>query len=92
MDSTAFGSLRGKTGIITGGCSGIGLATVRLLLELGMNVVAADINPPPLDQEPSENYIFVKTDVTRWEELSAVFETANARYGNIDCVFANAGT
>lgn len=73
----------------TGGSSGIGLATVKLMLSLGAFVVAGDINEPPVP--PTEHLSFQRTDVTSWKDLSALFKKAKALHGRIDHVFANAG-
>lgn len=72
-----------------GGSSGIGLATVKLLLSLGAFVVAGDINEPPVPC--SDHLAFQKTDVTSWADLSALFKKAKQLHGRIDHVFANAG-
>lgn len=77
---------------IPGGSSGIGLATVNLLLSLGASVVSADLLPPV---EPvvvgSPAFTFIKTDVTEWSDLLALFERAKEIHGRIDHVYANAG-
>lgn len=70
------------------GSSGIGLATVNLLLSLGAFVVEGDINAPPTS---SDRLIYQRTDVTDWTELSGLFKRAKTQYGRIDHVFANAG-
>ncbi|RYP21955.1 hypothetical protein DL767_009158 [Monosporascus sp. MG133] len=82
--------LKGKVVIVTGGSSGIGLATVSLLLSLGASVVNADVQPPtePVD---SPQFTFVKTSVTIWAELVALFKKTKELHGRIDHVFANAG-
>ncbi|KAJ4361421.1 hypothetical protein N0V95_001934 [Ascochyta clinopodiicola] len=77
----------GKVAIITGGSSGIGLATVELLGSLGATVVSADIQPPP----KTGPFVFVQTDVSQWSSLTALFKSAIAAHGRIDFVFANAG-
>lgn len=97
VDVAEFALLRRKVALITGGCSGIGLATVKLLLQLGMRVAAADINELPEEESTlaearnQESLTYVKTDVTNWNHLRAFFDSVKARYGQIDCVYANAG-
>ncbi|KAI9649911.1 hypothetical protein NHQ30_002496 [Ciborinia camelliae] len=83
-------SVKGKVVIVTGGSSGIGLATVNLLLELGASVVSADVNSPP---EPISNpaFLFVQTNVSKWTDLTTLFKKAKEQNGRIDYVFANAG-
>ncbi|KAJ4262921.1 hypothetical protein NW762_006534 [Fusarium torreyae] len=82
-------ALNGKVVIITGGSSGIGLATVELLLSLGASVVSGDVQPP--QKELKGSFTFLKTDVTSWADLLALFKKAKETYGRIDHVFANAG-
>jgi NAD(P)-dependent dehydrogenase (short-subunit alcohol dehydrogenase family) len=82
--------LEGKLALITGGSSGIGLATAKLFLRKGVEaVVVADLQSPPEDL--GSRALYVRTDVTSWEDLRALFQTAIDRYGRIDIVFANAG-
>ncbi|KAF4963789.1 hypothetical protein FSARC_8215 [Fusarium sarcochroum] len=82
-------ALQGKVIVVTGGSSGIGLATVELLLSIGASVVCGDVQSPPKKIEGA--YEFVKTDVTKWEELLVLFRKAKEVHGCIDHVFANAG-
>lgn len=74
---------------VVGGSSGIGLATVNLLLDQGASVVNADIQAPA--EDPKGSYTFVKTNVSVWAEQVALFKKAKEVYGRIDHVFANAG-
>ncbi|KAF1945261.1 NAD(P)-binding protein [Clathrospora elynae] len=83
-DLTGFA---GKVAIITGGSSGIGLATVELLSSLGCLVVSGDIQAPPAVGE----FLFVQTDVRSWTDLTKLFKAAKDKHGRIDYVFANAG-
>jgi NAD(P)-dependent dehydrogenase (short-subunit alcohol dehydrogenase family) len=71
-----------------GTSSGIGLATTKLLLELGAIVVAGDLNPVPLEDP---NLAFQKVNVTSWEDQLKLFQKATSLHGTIDHVFANAG-
>lgn len=85
-------SLKGKVVVLTGGSSGIGLATVKLLLSLGASVVSGDINPPAASESTeTPAFLFVKTNVASWDDLTALFKKAKQHFGRIDCVFANAG-
>ncbi|KAI0478493.1 putative 15-hydroxyprostaglandin dehydrogenase [Xylariaceae sp. FL0804] len=84
--------MKGKVVVVTGGSSGIGLATVQLLLSLGASVVAADLREPPgRTIDNSEHFLFHPADVTEWADLVAMFKAARAAYGAVDHVFANAG-
>ncbi|CAK7231305.1 hypothetical protein SBRCBS47491_007885 [Sporothrix bragantina] len=84
----------GKVFLITGGGSGIGLATVRLLeTKNAAGIVIADFKKPSDEILASlaKTTLFVQTDVTSWESLVNVFKTAVDKFGTIDGVYANAG-
>jgi NAD(P)-dependent dehydrogenase (short-subunit alcohol dehydrogenase family) len=86
------GRLDGKVAVITGGCSGIGLATVRRFLEEGAQVVIGDLDDArgkELAELPGVTY--VHTDVTDKEQVDALFATAKDTYGSVDVAFNNAG-
>ncbi len=86
------GRLEGKVAVVTGGCSGIGLATVRRFAQEGARVVIGDI-----DQEAGERVAaevdgrFVRVDVTNAEQVDELFATAKSTYGSVDVAFNNAG-
>ncbi|GKU08040.1 trans-carveol dehydrogenase [Fusarium langsethiae] len=82
-------SLVGKVIIVTGGSSGIGLATVELLVSFGALVVCGDVQAPQKCIKGS--YTFVKMDVTIWRDLLSLFRKATEIHGRVDHVFANAG-
>ncbi|KAI7234998.1 hypothetical protein KC330_g4500 [Hortaea werneckii] len=84
-------ALKDAVVVVTGGSSGIGLATTSLLLKLGAAVVIGDINPPPAQQQNDEKLSFVKTDVSNWTDLVNLFKHAKHHHRRIDHVFANAG-
>jgi NAD(P)-dependent dehydrogenase (short-subunit alcohol dehydrogenase family) len=90
------GRLRGKVAVVTGGCSGIGLATVRRFVEEGAKVVIGDINQARGDEVVaelggSEHATYVQVDVTDKDQVDALFRTAKDTYGSVDIAFNNAG-
>jgi NAD(P)-dependent dehydrogenase (short-subunit alcohol dehydrogenase family) len=86
------GRLDGKVAVITGGCSGIGLATVRRFLDEGAKVVIGDLDDArgaALVDELGNTYVHV--DVTSKDEVDALFKAAKDTYGSVDVAFNNAG-
>lgn len=82
--------LSGKVVLVTGCSSGIGLATVKELLNVGAKVVGGDLSDPKL-AVGSQDFAFVQVNVTDWKALCNLFKHAIIRFGHIDHVFANAG-
>lgn len=93
--------VHGKTAIVTGAGSGLNLALSTMLLSKGCNVLFADLNLRPearkvveAHQDAIENRgraLYKQTDVTSWEQLEAMFVTAEREFGQIDIVVAGAG-
>ncbi len=84
--------LAGRTAVITGGASGIGLATARLLAAEGMHLVLADIEDGPLQVVASElGALGVRTDVSKRSDVQALADAAFAHKGEVAVVFNNAG-
>lgn len=86
------GRIEGRTAVITGGCSGIGLATVERYAQEGANIVLGDID----DERGNEiaeklGLTYVHVDVTDKSEVDAMFATAKDTYGSVDIAFNNAG-
>jgi NAD(P)-dependent dehydrogenase (short-subunit alcohol dehydrogenase family) len=82
--------------VVTGGCSGIGLATVERFVEEGAKVVIGDIDDERgkllVDQLGGDEVVtYVHVDVTSKDEVDALFATANDFYGSVDIAFNNAG-
>jgi NAD(P)-dependent dehydrogenase (short-subunit alcohol dehydrogenase family) len=86
------GRLDGKVAVVTGGCSGIGLATVRRFAEEGAHVVIGDLDDARGKEIASElSGLFVHCDVTSKEEVDALFRSVKEAYGSVDVAFNNAG-
>lgn len=89
--------LDGQTAFITGGGRGIGLAVAEALSEAGARVIIADINEDLLASGRStladKGYAAdtVVLDVTRPDDVAQAATAANARYGAVDILVANAG-
>lgn len=84
--------LVGRTAVITGAGSGIGLATARRLASEGAHVVCADVDEARGKAAADEvGGLFVKVDVTDAEQVEALFKTAYDTYGSVDIAFNNAG-
>ncbi|KAF2797947.1 NAD(P)-binding protein [Melanomma pulvis-pyrius CBS 109.77] len=95
-DASTFTNLKStpKTIVITGGSSGIGLATARLLSSLNPshNIVIIDLSAPPPTFTHSPSRLLVHTcNLTSWSAQRAGFEAAYKKFGRIDAVFVNAG-
>ncbi len=90
------GRIEGKVAVVTGGCSGIGLATVQRFVEEGARVVVGDI-----DDERGHALVgqlggrdlatYAHVDVTSKDDVDALFATAQDTYGSVDIAFNNAG-
>jgi len=89
--------LSGKVAIITGGNSGIGLGMVRGLADAGAAVVIAARNKEKSEavvqtlEEAGKLALAVRCDVTKGEDIDALVQTAQERYGRIDILVNNAG-
>jgi NAD(P)-dependent dehydrogenase (short-subunit alcohol dehydrogenase family) len=89
------GRIEGKVAVVTGGCSGIGLATVRRFVEEGAKVVIGDLNAERGTEVVAELgpdvARFVDVDVTEKEQVDTLFRTTQETYGSVDIAFNNAG-
>lgn len=89
--------LQGKTAVITGGASGIGLATARQFARSGANLVLGDIEEVPLLaaveslRADGARVIGVRTDVSVEEDVFAMRDAALKEFGAAHIVFNNAG-
>jgi NAD(P)-dependent dehydrogenase (short-subunit alcohol dehydrogenase family) len=90
------GRVEGKVAVVTGGCSGIGLATVRRFVEEGAKVVVGDLNATRGEEVVEELggsgvATFVEVDVTEKHQVDTMFRRAKEAYGSVDIAFNNAG-
>ncbi len=88
--------LSGKVAVITGGASGIGLATARALAERGTQLVLVDIEPAALERAAAElaGSVRVETrvcDVTDYDAMVALASDVMTTFGAVHIVFNNAG-
>lgn len=84
--------LEGRVATITGGGSGIGLATARRFASEGAKVVIVDMNPESGEAAAKEvGGIFVKANVTETADVENMYKVAFDTYGRIDIAFNNAG-
>lgn len=89
--------LKGKVAVITGGASGIGLATARSLAREGVRLVLGDIEQGALDRAVAEltaagaEVIGVRGDVSKLADVEALADAAWARFGGAHILFNNAG-
>ncbi|UOZ10825.1 MULTISPECIES: 3-oxoacyl-ACP reductase [unclassified Amycolatopsis] len=82
----------GRVAVITGGASGIGLASARRLASEGAKVVIADLTPESGKAAADEvDGLFVQADVTDAEQVEALYRTTAEQFGSIDVAFNNAG-
>ena len=86
------GRLEGKVAVVTGGCSGIGLATVRRFAEEGARVVVGDLDDAAGEALAEEiGGAYVHCDVAAKDDVDRLFATAKEKFGRLDIAFNNAG-
>lgn len=86
--------LNGKTALITGGNSGIGLATAKRLRAEGARVAITGTDAGKLEaarQEIGGDTLAIRADVRSIGDLKAMAETVGTTFGKLDILFANAG-
>jgi len=84
----------GKTAVVTGAGSGLGMEVTKLMLEKGWNVALLGRRQSALEEVAAghANALCLSTDVTDPEQVDASFDRAVAHYGRIDTLFNNAGS
>src|SRR6478752_4434270 len=90
--------LDGKTALVTGGTSGIGLASARRLAQEGAQVFLTGRRQDTIDQAVAQLHAVraasatgVRADVSNQDDLNQLFSTIRDRGHGLDVVFANAG-
>ena len=89
-----MGKLEGKVAVITGGSSGIGLATAQRFMAEGAHVFITGRRQSELDaavKQIGENVTGVQGDVANFADLDRLYATVKREKGRIDILFANAG-
>lgn len=90
-------SMSEKVVLISGGCSGIGWATVQRFAEEGASLIIGDIDTASFSrlskllESKSTHYIFVELDITKEESWSNIFKIGLEHFSRVDCVVNNAG-
>lgn len=85
-------SLEGKIAVVTGAGSGLGLATAKRFKNAGALVTMADINENTLDIAEQMGCYFVKTDVSKEDDVKTLMEKTVEHFGRkIDIIVNNAG-
>ena len=93
-DMVEPGQAKGKVALVTGGASGIGLATTRRFAQDGIVVVVGDVNVQSLESVRHELGDSIRTlgcDVSKESDVEALASLAIDEFGRLDIAFANAG-
>jgi NAD(P)-dependent dehydrogenase (short-subunit alcohol dehydrogenase family) len=95
-DSNALPASQAKIAVVTGAGSGIGRAVAVELLRTGWSVALAGRKPETLEETAAlvleAPSLVVRTDVSRPDDVAALFDAARERFGRLDLLFNNAGT
>lgn len=89
------GRLEGKIALVTGGCSGIGLATVERFVAEGAKVVVADLQDDKgkgLEARFPGRTVYARCDVTQEDDIAAAVARAATEFGGLDILMNNAGS
>jgi NAD(P)-dependent dehydrogenase (short-subunit alcohol dehydrogenase family) len=85
---------KGKTAVITGGTTGIGLATAKLFINEGARVIVTGRTAATIKSAQAElgdNAIVVRSDATSFPDMDALAAKVKETFGKLDVLFVNAG-
>jgi NAD(P)-dependent dehydrogenase (short-subunit alcohol dehydrogenase family) len=86
--------LEGKVAVVTGGNSGIGLASAKRLLDEGARVAIAGRSQKTLDEAAKslgKEVLAIQADVSRLDDIDKIYTAVAKKFGKIDVLFVNAG-
>jgi NAD(P)-dependent dehydrogenase (short-subunit alcohol dehydrogenase family) len=95
MKGVVMGKLEGKVAVITGGSSGMALASAKRFVEEGAYVFITGRRQEALDEAVKQigrNVTAVQGDAANLDDLDRLFDTVKREKGKIDILFASAGT
>jgi NAD(P)-dependent dehydrogenase (short-subunit alcohol dehydrogenase family) len=86
--------LKDKVAVITGGTTGIGLATAKLFADEGAKVVItgrSDSTLKAAERELNSGTVVLKSDTSKNEDIGKLVQAVKERFGKVDILFVNAG-
>uniref|UniRef100_A0A3Q0KPR5 3-hydroxyacyl-CoA dehydrogenase n=1 Tax=Schistosoma mansoni TaxID=6183 RepID=A0A3Q0KPR5_SCHMA len=86
-----FASLKGLSAIVTGGSSGLGLATTKKLIAEGCNVLVCDLQKSPVLSELGSNCVFCETDVGSESDAKKAVDLAKKNFSKLHILVNCAG-
>jgi NAD(P)-dependent dehydrogenase (short-subunit alcohol dehydrogenase family) len=90
----SMGKLEGKVAVVTGGNSGIGLATAKRLQQEGAKVAISGRSKKTLDEAVKtigNGVVAIQADVAKLADLEKLYAEVSTKLGKIDVLFVNAG-
>ncbi len=94
MNETKMKRLEGKVAVVTGGSSGIGLATAKRFQEEGARLAIAGRNAQMLEEAAKSighGVVAIQADVAKLEDIDRLYQTVAQELGRVDVLFINAG-